>query len=468
LSDFPSVSVIVVNYNGIVYLPACLDALKNQTYPADRYEVIVSDNQSTDGSLMMLEQDYPWVKVIANKTNRGFAGGNNIALKAAKGDYFLLINNDTAAAPDWIEKMVEPAMGNEKAGIITGHLHLFYDQLTISIDCDPFTPPGDGRELGVKIFDLDSGVFRGVYQYLNGFYGREIDAYERRYRWSKGKAEIGIPVPLETTPFNILIKISAPRPGDAPVRCRISDGDNILSERVLQSDEMVEWRLEIPTAIRLRANAVEQNTGSIVFKSGYGRDRGTYVKNGEVLFEEDRGQYSKLEEVFAGCGANFLIKQELIEQIGGFDDDFFMYYEDIDLCWRARLAGWKVLYAPDAIVRHVHCGTTVEWSKDFFYLTERNRVAMVLKNGGFIQILRVSGSFFRSLFAPVIKACWNFLRQNPIWRQQARLFITQLKVAVTIIKWLPSLWKKRVVIRKYRAISYTEIESWLCQQAQNG
>ena len=112
-----------------------------------------------------------------------------------------------------------------------------------------------------------------------------------------------------------------------------------------------------------------------MFRSGSGRDRGTYVKEAEVFFETDTGQYGDIEEVFAGCGASLLLRKTMLNEIGLFDEKFFMYYEDVDLSWRAWIGGWKVLYAPDAICKHIHCGTTKEWSPFFVFLTERNRLA---------------------------------------------------------------------------------------------
>ena len=71
--NYPYVSVIIVNYNGAHFLPACLNALKVQSYPKEYFEVIVSDNGSTDNSLELLRQNYPWVRRIENNENLGFS-----------------------------------------------------------------------------------------------------------------------------------------------------------------------------------------------------------------------------------------------------------------------------------------------------------------------------------------------------------------------------------------------------------
>ena len=190
------------------------------------------------------------------------------------------------------------------------------------------------------------------------------------------------------------------------------------------------------------------------------RDRGTYVNKNEALFEEDCGQYAQVEDVFAGCGASMLIRSATLVEVGNFDEDFFMYYEDTDFCWRARLLDWIVLYAPEAIVRHIHCGTTQEWSRSFVYLTERNRLAMVSKNGSCRQVLRVwSGfllNFMRLGWTSIVSVA--FLRSD--WRNYAGQLWTQTQVLVTLIKWQPRLWKRRFDIQGRRRVTHQTIETW--------
>jgi hypothetical protein len=81
-------------------------------------------------------------------------------------------------------------------------------------------------------------------------------------------------------------------------------------------------------------------------------------------------------DVAAVSGAAFAIRKDVFDALGGFDEDFFLYVEDTDLSWRARLAGWKVLYEPASVVRH-HYSLRVTPSK--VYLQERNRYQMLLK-----------------------------------------------------------------------------------------
>ncbi|MGH7245603.1 MAG: glycosyltransferase family 2 protein [Nitrosotalea sp.] len=99
------VSIIILNYNGRKRLEKCLSSLKHITFK--NKEIIVVNNGSTDDSNIFLKKNYPLVKVIEIKKNKGFAGGTNIGVRAAKGMYVLLLNNDTKVTPHFLEPLVE-------------------------------------------------------------------------------------------------------------------------------------------------------------------------------------------------------------------------------------------------------------------------------------------------------------------------------------------------------------------------
>ena len=101
----PLVSVIIVTWNGIKWLERCLDSVQAQTYP--QLETIVVDNGSTDGTVAYLEESYPNVRVVASSENLGFAAGNNLGIKAARGQEIVLLNSDTWLEPDAIARLVE-------------------------------------------------------------------------------------------------------------------------------------------------------------------------------------------------------------------------------------------------------------------------------------------------------------------------------------------------------------------------
>jgi len=169
--------------------------------------------------------------------------------------------------------------------------------------------------------------------------------------------------------------------------------------------------------------------------------------------------------VFAGCGASLLLRRNMLNEIGSLDDDFFMYYEDTDLSWRARLFGWKVLFAPQAKVRHIHCGTTKEWSSDFIFLTERNRLAMVYKNGSITHVLRVWFGYGLKVFNMIFQTLIRLLLFRPTWRQSISQIRPHLRVIFCLFNWLPALCQKRIKIMSHRRISPKQLEAWFMEES---
>lgn len=105
MENKPFVSVSVVNYNGEKFLPEFFASLYKQTY--NNFEVIFVDNASVDGSVRYVREHYPQVTVVETGKNAGYAEGNNIGYEHSKGEYILIINNDTILAEDLIEKMLQ-------------------------------------------------------------------------------------------------------------------------------------------------------------------------------------------------------------------------------------------------------------------------------------------------------------------------------------------------------------------------
>lgn len=97
------VSIIIVSYNTRDITERCLNSIQISNYKF-QIEVIVVDNASTDGSVEMIKKRFPKVKLIATKTNLGFAKGNNLGMKEATGDYFLLLNSDAFLENDTLNK----------------------------------------------------------------------------------------------------------------------------------------------------------------------------------------------------------------------------------------------------------------------------------------------------------------------------------------------------------------------------
>jgi len=99
-------SIIIVNYNVQYFLEQCLLSVEKAIQGLEA-EVFVVDNNSVDGSVLMVEQRFPWVKLIANKQNTGFSKANNQAMRIASGEHFLLLNPDTVIEEDTLSKVLQ-------------------------------------------------------------------------------------------------------------------------------------------------------------------------------------------------------------------------------------------------------------------------------------------------------------------------------------------------------------------------
>ena len=99
-------SIIIVSYNVRTYLEQCLQSVQKALEGIEG-EVWVVDNCSSDDSVAVLQRDYPWVRLIANTENMGFARANNLAIRQSQSDYVLLLNPDTVVAEPTLRGVVE-------------------------------------------------------------------------------------------------------------------------------------------------------------------------------------------------------------------------------------------------------------------------------------------------------------------------------------------------------------------------
>ena len=111
--------------------------------------------------------------------------------------------------------------------------------------------------------------------------------------------------------------------------------------------------------------------GHLIFPDGQNRGRGSGAR--------DHGQFDREEEVLWPDGCAAMYRKEMLDAIGGFDEDLFAYGDDAELGLRARIAGWRCLYAPGAVVRHHRASTMGKDSVERLALIERNRVLLALK-----------------------------------------------------------------------------------------
>jgi hypothetical protein len=222
------VSIIIVSYNAREYLKQCLDSV-NRGLDNLKAEIWVVDNASIDGSAEMIKENFPQVKLIANKENIGFARANNIALKKCAAPYILLLNNDTIITSGAIKKMVDIMKEYKKIGALGPRL----------------------------IFE-------------NG---------------------------LVQISFGPMLSLW-----------------NEAWQKFLQSRS---------------------------------RKKKGFIKS----YIEKRSKKSCHPHwVSAAC---IMLRKEAIDQAGFFDENFFMYSEDVDLCHRLSQKGWKIFYTPDVEIMHL-------------------------------------------------------------------------------------------------------------------
>lgn len=183
------------------------------------------------------------------------------------------------------------------------------------------------------------------------------------------------------------------------------------------------------------------NTGSFMTKTGFLVHEGYLEKDSKVFDEE--------KKVFATKGACMLIKREVIEKVGLFDNDFFAYFEESDFCWRVWLSGYEVMYYPGSSIFH-KVGATSKNMNQFSinYHSLKNRIASLIKNLEFHNLLFI---LIPHLIILGIITAYYLLN----------LKFNKVKMVITAFWWnmihLPSVLRKRRIIQKFRVVSDKEI-----------
>lgn len=160
ISKMPLVSVISINYNQTEMTRAFLNSMRQVTYP--KLEIIIVDNASMGSDVDALLKEFPEIILIKNPQNLGFSGGNNTGIKRAKGEYFLLINNDVEVVPDFVQPLVEVFQQNREAGMVSPKI-IFYNreeriQYAGSEGISKWT--GRGKKRGYN--QIDTGEYNGT------------------------------------------------------------------------------------------------------------------------------------------------------------------------------------------------------------------------------------------------------------------------------------------------------------------
>lgn len=187
----PSVSVVILNYNGRQWIDGCLAGLAAQR-GAPEYETLLVDNGSRDDSITFARTTYPNVRIVENGRNLGYAAGNNAGARHASGAWLAFLNNDTTPQPDWLARLWSAAQAHPLCGIVTSRLVFMDDPTVIDSAGDGYLRAGGafkhghgGRngdfETSREVFGACGGAFmirRDLFESLGGFDERFFMQYE--------------------------------------------------------------------------------------------------------------------------------------------------------------------------------------------------------------------------------------------------------------------------------------------------
>lgn len=193
--------------------------------------------------------------------------------------------------------------------------------------------------------------------------------------------------------------------------------------------------------------------GHLIYPDGQNRGRGTG--------ERDTGQYDRPEETLWPDGCAAMYKRAMLDEIGGFDEDFFAYGDDAELGLRARIAGWRCLYVPDAVVRHHRGATLGLGSARRLELIERNRVLLAAKLFPW-SLLWLNGAYYA---ARLSAGAWAAIRGRgeiahyPGGRGKLRAAVAMMKGDLAALAMLPRMLRKRTEVRRMQKLSPRELRA---------
>jgi len=180
---------------------------------------------------------------------------------------------------------------------------------------------------------------------------------------------------------------------------------------------------------------------------GYGRD-GIPFNRG--VWQRDEGQFDEPGWIFGGCGGAVAYRRAMLDQVGLFDESFFMYCEDVDLNWRAQLAGWRCWYTPQAVVYHKLSATG--GGPIASYYTGRNTLWVIAKD--------YPGTLLRRYWRQALAAQWAIARDAlRAWRGEAARARLRGQIA-GLLGW-PRMLRARRHIQAARRVTDDYLESLL-------
>ncbi|MEX0895720.1 MAG: glycosyltransferase family 2 protein [Patescibacteria group bacterium] len=470
LSQLPSISIIIVNYNGKHLLDDCLKSVFKLSYPKNKLEIILVDNASTDGSSQYVTNEHSSVKVLPLETNTGFTGGNNAGIKQATGEYIVLLNNDTVVTKNWLKELVMAAKP-EQVGIVSSKLLLDVPFVELSLSSSlaqysEFTNSTDFSPRGALIENItaETNEASDLIWYECGF-TEPVEMNGVILRWITAPAKILLPITAAQNQFHLTLH-GYPTNQQLHTVVTAKVGDKNIFNRTLQANEVVQEQIFIKSSTIKNKLSLVQNAGNELLHNGYGKDRGniTRIAEKKVLehYEKDSPYFQQTRAVSAACGAACLIKRAVIDQIGELDDRYFMYYEDLEFSVRAWRAGWNSVYAPKAIVYHKHRATTGKISSSFFItMTEKNHLFLVLTHFPADTALRELMLFFIRVGVTVLKQQVFRFRKWELYQEYCQKSRGRIEAAFALNKHFFELIRNRFWWNSHSTRSFSELEKQL-------
>ena len=389
------VGVVVVNYNGGDLTADCLRSVVRTAWPADRLEVVLVDNASDDGVVARVRRELPVVRVVEQTTNTGFGAGCNAGIDALGAvDFVALVNNDATVDPGWLRPLVaaldaDPGLGAACPKILfAGRFHEV--ELRSATERRGF---GDRRDLGVLVTGarVDGTDVWSRVQLVDGTWGLEPDTAGGE--WTGPVAHLRVPAPDDGGTATVSLELRA----DAPRAVSLETADGLVEHEVGPDPS---WYDVVATGDGV---AIVNNAGTELLADGFAADRG--------YLEPDDGRHDAATDVFAWCGGGVLLRADYLDDVGRFDEDLFLYYEDLELAWRGAERGWRHRYVPESVVHHVHAASSGRSSPLKQFYDERNRLLVLAHHGtpsatarAAVRSLLVTASYARrDALAPVLR-----------------------------------------------------------------
>jgi GT2 family glycosyltransferase len=337
--------VVLVNFNGGALLNRAVRSVIASQWPG-QIDVVVVDNASSDGSLADVES-LDAVTIIRRATNEGFGANNHgfsdllgdeIEADLAPADVVALLNPDAMVAPSTFRLLA--AALDEDAKIGAASPLIVFDRSFIEVHID------DGD---LVINSVTTGAEELASQ-CHGVRGAE------RLPGATG--------PIWLCPPGSILRIPVDSLG-TPVVLRVADGSARLDGT----------HVEGPTERALQPAArpthrIVQNAGTFIGRRGSGINRGFTQRT-----SEDLGPDAPL-----WCGAAVVFHPDYLRAIGGFDPEYFLYYEDVDLALRGLAQGWTTVHVPEAVVEHRHSDRSVQGTELVEVLQHRNRLLTLVRH----------------------------------------------------------------------------------------